>query len=105
MLKINIVVQVYAMSSEDMDSITLGAPRLVRNLMAPANAKLPINEYDHDKVLSSFYHVAFTCCSDILHVMMQSAILYLWSCSSWEMYYLVIVRAMNIGQSHYISEC
>lgn len=42
---------VYAMSSEDMDSITLGTPKLVRNLMAPANAKLPINEYDHDKVL------------------------------------------------------
>lgn len=44
--------QVYAMSSEDMDSITLGTPKLVRNLMAPANAKLPINEYDHDKVLA-----------------------------------------------------
>ena len=46
------LVQVYAMSSEDMDSITLGTPKLVRNLMAPANAKLPINEYDHDKVLA-----------------------------------------------------
>ena len=42
--------QVYAMSSEDMDSLTFGAPRLVRNLMAPSNAKLPINEYEHDKV-------------------------------------------------------
>ena len=38
------------MSSEDMDSLTFGAPRLVRNLMTPAAAKLPINEYDYDKV-------------------------------------------------------
>ena len=38
------------MSSEDMDSLTFGATRLVRNLMAPAAAKLTINEYDYDKV-------------------------------------------------------
>ena len=41
--------QVYGMSSEDMDSLTFGATRLVRNLMAPAAAKLTINEYDYDK--------------------------------------------------------
>ena len=42
--------QVYAMSSEDMDSLTFGATRLVRNLMTPASAKIAINEYEYDKV-------------------------------------------------------
>ena len=47
------------MSSEDMDSLTFGATRLVRNLMAPAAAKLTINEYDYDKVghLSTLVYV------------------------------------------------
>ena len=39
------------MSSEDMDSLTFGAPRVLRNLMTPASAKLPVLEYDHAKVL------------------------------------------------------
>ena len=38
------------MSSEDMDSLTFGATRLVRNLMTPASAKISINEYDYAKV-------------------------------------------------------
>ena len=42
----------YAMSSEDMDSLTFGAPRVLRNLMTPASAKLPVQEYDYSKVLS-----------------------------------------------------
>ena len=37
------------MSSEDMDSLTFGATRLVRNLMTPASAKVAINEYDYAK--------------------------------------------------------
>jgi len=41
----------YAMSSEDMDSLTFGAPRVLRNLMTPASAKLPVQEYDYAKVL------------------------------------------------------
>lgn len=40
----------YAMSSEDMDSLTFATPRLLRNLMAPASAKLPVTEYEYDKV-------------------------------------------------------
>ena len=39
------------MSSEDMDSLTFGAPRVLRNLMTPASAKLPVQEYDYAKVL------------------------------------------------------
>ena len=39
----------YAIASEDMDSLTFGATRMVRNLMAPASAKLPVLEYDYDK--------------------------------------------------------
>ncbi|KAK9804920.1 hypothetical protein WJX72_012073 [[Myrmecia] bisecta] len=42
---------VYAMASEDMDSLTFAAPRLTRNLMAPASQKLPVNEYEYAKVL------------------------------------------------------
>ncbi|KAK9786073.1 hypothetical protein WJX73_007328 [Symbiochloris irregularis] len=43
---------VYAMSSEDMDSLTFGTPRLIRNLMAATSQKLPINDYEYDKVLT-----------------------------------------------------
>lgn len=46
------MMQVYAMSSEDMDSLTFGAPRLIRNLMAAQAQKLPINDYEYDKVAS-----------------------------------------------------
>lgn len=42
--------KVYAMSSEDMDSLTFGAPRLIRNLMAAQSQKLPINDYEYSKV-------------------------------------------------------
>lgn len=42
--------QVYAMASEDMDSLTFATPRLVRNMMTPVTAKLPIYEYEYDKV-------------------------------------------------------
>lgn len=44
--------QVYAMASEDMDSLTFATPRLTRNLLSPASAKLPVTEYDYDKVRS-----------------------------------------------------
>lgn len=42
---------VYAMASEDMDSLTFATPRLTRNLMAPATQKVPVHEYDYDLVL------------------------------------------------------
>ena len=41
---------VYAMASEDMDSLTFATPRLARNLMKPASANMPVTEYDYDKV-------------------------------------------------------
>ena len=41
---------VYAMASEDMDSLTFATPKLLRNLMKPANAKVPVTEYDYAKV-------------------------------------------------------
>ena len=41
---------VYAMASEDMDSLTFGTPRLTRNLMKPANAKVAVAEYEYQKV-------------------------------------------------------
>ena len=37
----------YAMASEDMDSLTFATPRLVRQLMTPASQKLPVTEYDY----------------------------------------------------------
>lgn len=42
--------QVYGISTEDMDSLTFGTPRLIRHLMAPASQKLDAMEFDHAKV-------------------------------------------------------
>lgn len=41
----------YAVATEDMDALTFGAPRLVRNLMAPASANKPVMEFDLPEVL------------------------------------------------------
>ncbi|KAJ7540356.1 hypothetical protein O6H91_10G009600 [Diphasiastrum complanatum] len=41
----------FAVASEDMDSLSFGAPRLVRYLLSPVSQKLPIMEYDLSKVL------------------------------------------------------
>mmetsp|Transcript_8460 Transcript_8460/g.25346 ORF Transcript_8460/g.25346 Transcript_8460/m.25346 type:complete len:388 (+) Transcript_8460:369-1532(+) len=43
---------VYAMASEDMDSLTFATPRLTRQLMAPTTQKVPVTEYDYDQVLA-----------------------------------------------------
>jgi len=43
--------QVYAISTEDMDSLTFGTPLLLRHLMAPAAQKVAVTEFDHAKVL------------------------------------------------------
>lgn len=40
----------YGISTEDMDSLTFGTPRLIRHLMAPASQKLDAMEFDHAKV-------------------------------------------------------
>ena len=41
----------YAVSTEDMDTLTLGSPVLLRKLMAPKSAKEPVLEYRHDVLL------------------------------------------------------
>eukprot|EP00890_Picochlorum_soloecismus_P000794 jgi/Picsp_1/1715/NSC_05189-R1_rad2 family len=43
--------EVYAISTEDMDSLTFGTPLLLRHLMAPAAQKVAVTEFDHTKVL------------------------------------------------------
>ncbi|KAL3683178.1 hypothetical protein R1sor_001200 [Riccia sorocarpa] len=43
--------KVYAVASEDMDSLTFGAPVFLRHLMEPVTRKLPVMEFWVDKVL------------------------------------------------------
>ncbi|KAG2626105.1 flap endonuclease 1 [Panicum virgatum] len=43
--------KVYAIASEDMDSLTFGAPRFLRHLMDPSSKKIPVMEFDVAKVL------------------------------------------------------
>ncbi|MCO5603411.1 hypothetical protein L7F22_057561 [Adiantum nelumboides] len=43
--------KVYAVSSEDMDSLTFGAPKLLRNLLTPASRKLSVLEFNLSMVL------------------------------------------------------
>lgn len=43
--------KVYAVASEDMDSLTFGAPKFLRHLMEPTSRKLPVVEFDVSKVL------------------------------------------------------
>lgn len=42
---------VWAMASEDMDSLTFGTPKLLRNLMAPVSQNIPVTEYEYATVL------------------------------------------------------
>ncbi|KAK1279847.1 Flap endonuclease 1-A [Acorus gramineus] len=42
---------VYAVASEDMDSLTFGAPRFLRHLMEPSSKKIPVMEFEIAKVL------------------------------------------------------
>lgn len=42
---------VYGVATEDMDSLTFGAPRLIRHLMAPGSQNVPIQEFDRDMML------------------------------------------------------
>ncbi|KAG1365037.1 putative Flap endonuclease 1-A [Cocos nucifera] len=44
-------VKVYAVASEDMDSLTFGAPRFLRHLMDPSSKKVLVMEYEVSKVL------------------------------------------------------
>ena len=43
---------VYAVGSEDMDTLTFGTARLARHLMEPESRKMPVVEFDLQKVLS-----------------------------------------------------
>ncbi|KAG2495276.1 hypothetical protein HYH03_006549 [Edaphochlamys debaryana] len=43
---------VYGLATEDMDSLTFGAPRVIRHLMASQSKELPIQEFDRSVVLS-----------------------------------------------------
>ncbi|XP_059652190.1 flap endonuclease 1 isoform X2 [Cornus florida] len=45
------VIEVYAVASEDMDSLTFGAPRFLRHLMDPSSRKIPVMEFEVSKVL------------------------------------------------------
>ncbi|KAI5658297.1 hypothetical protein M9H77_27090 [Catharanthus roseus] len=43
--------KVYAVASEDMDSLTFGAPKFLRHLMDPSSKKIPVMEFEISKVL------------------------------------------------------
>ncbi|MQL72930.1 hypothetical protein Taro_005256 [Colocasia esculenta] len=43
--------KVYAVASEDMDSLTFGSPRFLRHLMDPSSKKIPVMEFEIAKVL------------------------------------------------------
>ncbi|KAH7542876.1 hypothetical protein FEM48_Zijuj02G0121700 [Ziziphus jujuba var. spinosa] len=43
--------RVYAVASEDMDSLTFGAPRFLRHLMDPSSRKVPVMEFEISKIL------------------------------------------------------
>ncbi|KAL6964555.1 Elongation of fatty acids protein 2 [Sarracenia purpurea var. burkii] len=45
------IIEVYAVASEDMDSLTFGAPRFLRHLMDPSSKKVPVMEFEVSKVL------------------------------------------------------
>jgi flap endonuclease-1 len=43
--------KVYAVATEDMDTLTFGSPKLAKNMMKPAAAQLPVTEISYDKAL------------------------------------------------------
>ncbi|XP_056165149.1 flap endonuclease 1-like [Syzygium oleosum] len=43
--------KVYAVASEDMDTLTFGAPRFLRHLMDPSSRKVPVIELEISKIL------------------------------------------------------
>ncbi|KAG4909887.1 hypothetical protein JHK87_056003 [Glycine soja] len=45
------VVEVYAVASEDMDSLTFGSPKFLRHLMDPSSKKIPVMEFEVAKIL------------------------------------------------------
>lgn len=57
--------EVYAVASEDMDSLAFGAPRFLRHLMDPTSKRTPVVEYEVSRVLmlTSPCKAIFWCCS------------------------------------------
>ncbi|KAK6911723.1 XPG, N-terminal [Dillenia turbinata] len=45
------IIEVYAVASEDMDSLTFGAPRFLCHLMDPSSRKVPVMEFEVSKIL------------------------------------------------------
>ncbi|XP_056165140.1 flap endonuclease 1-like, partial [Syzygium oleosum] len=43
--------KVYAVASEDMDSLTFGAPRFLRHFMDPSSRKVPVMEFEISEIL------------------------------------------------------
>ncbi|GLU00184.1 hypothetical protein SLE2022_175670 [Rubroshorea leprosula] len=43
--------KVYAVASGDTDSLTFGAPRFLRHLMDPSSRKVPVMEFEVEKIL------------------------------------------------------
>ncbi|KAL3749870.1 hypothetical protein ACJRO7_010919 [Eucalyptus globulus] len=48
--------KIYAVASEDMDSLTFGAPIFLRHLMDSSSRKVPVMEFEISKVLIKVYH-------------------------------------------------
>ncbi|PKA62945.1 Flap endonuclease 1-A [Apostasia shenzhenica] len=58
--------KVYAVASEDMDSLTFGAPRFLRHLMDPSSKKIPVMEFEVAKVSYASTVLSLLCDSAIL---------------------------------------
>jgi len=54
-LAVIFVFQIYAVASEDMDSLTFGAPIFLRHLMDSSSRKVPVMEFEISKVLRKVY--------------------------------------------------
>lgn len=57
----------YAVASEDMDSLTFGASRFVRHLMDPSSKKIPVMEFEVAKVSSVVFGLKFIIVLYTLH--------------------------------------
>ncbi|KAF3535986.1 hypothetical protein F2Q69_00025003 [Brassica cretica] len=62
--------KVYGVASEDMDSITFGAPKFLRHLMDPSSRKIPVMEFDVAKTFSLPWTSSSICayCPDVTTV-------------------------------------
>jgi hypothetical protein len=61
------MLQVYGVASEDMDSLTFGAPRFLRHLMDPSSKKIPVMEFEVAKVCIAVMRSILTLMLHILH--------------------------------------